>query len=98
MLVLRRARRARVQVELLARDGCHLCEDALRAVESVFGPANVRATDVTLDRQLEDEFVLRIPVLRFGPHVLAEGVITRADARKARQRALQLAQTREPRQ
>ena len=96
MLALLRARRASVQVQLLSRDGCHLCDEALRAVVAVFGRGNVRTVDIASDRQLEDEFVFRIPVLRFGAHVLAEGVITRADAHNARQLALRLAQTNEP--
>jgi hypothetical protein len=83
MLRRLRGRRAPVTAELLVREGCHLCDDAERVVGAVFGHSNVRVRDIIGDRRLEDEFVFRIPVLRCGEQVLAEGVITRASARAA---------------
>jgi glutaredoxin len=53
-------------VELLARDGCHLCDDARRLVERVTAAAGVRwtETDVDADPGLRAEFGDLVPVVR----------------------------------
>ena len=72
------------RVTLYSKEDCPLCLDAERAVRSVFGPARVDVVDITADRRLEDEYIFRIPVLVIEGQVLAEGHITVADARAAR--------------
>jgi glutaredoxin len=51
---------------LLARDGCHLCDDARRLVERVTAAAGVRwtETDVDADPGLRAEFGDLVPVVR----------------------------------
>jgi glutaredoxin len=53
-------------VELLAREGCHLCDDARRLVERVTAAAGVRwtETDVDTDPALRAEFGDLVPVVR----------------------------------
>lgn len=72
---------------LYSKADCPLCRDAERAVRSVFGAARVDVVDISADRRLEDEFIFRIPVLVIDGQVLAEGHITVADARAARDAA-----------
>ena len=54
----------------------------------MFGVRQVDVVDIIGDRQLEDEYVFRIPVLVVDGQVLAEGRITMADARLALQTAI----------
>jgi hypothetical protein len=79
-------------IELLMRPGCHLCEDAYSALGSAFGRANIRLTDITSgeDPALEDEFVFRIPIVRYREHVLAEGIVTKYDARRIKRAVYEL--------
>lgn len=88
--LFRRTPAVDARVEVLTRAGCPLCREAERAARDVFGRDAVRTTDITLDRALEDEFVFRIPVLRWNGEVIAEGRITRAEALRARDRIRQL--------
>jgi hypothetical protein len=71
---------------LYSKPGCLLCRQAERAVATVFGRAQVPVVNILGDRELEDRYVFRIPVLALGELVLAEGRITIADARAARAR------------
>ena len=73
-----------IAVELLVRPGCHLCEDAMQALRPVFGSRNIAVTNILSDRTLEDEYVFRIPVVRYAGVVLAEGLISPNDAITAR--------------
>ena len=73
---------------LYSKADCPLCHDAERAINAVFGSARVDVVDIAGDRQLEDEFIFRIPVLVVNGRVLAEGRISMADARRARTIAL----------
>lgn len=74
-----------VEVELLSRDGCHLCEDALVELEklSVERPLTVRVVDIDSDPSLRKRYTFRIPVVRVDGHDLCEGRITAADLRAA---------------
>jgi hypothetical protein len=75
--------RRRPEVTLLTKHECPLCEEAARAVRAEFGASHVHMVNIIGDVELENEFVFRIPVLMFRNHVLAEGRITRPDARRA---------------
>ena len=78
-----------IRVQLVTREGCPLCDEAEMAVLTIFGGGQVDIVDVTSDRALEDEFVLRVPVLRAADAVLAEGSIDVATARAARRALVQ---------
>jgi hypothetical protein len=49
-----------------------------------FGAQNVDVVDIIGDRELEDAYIFRIPVLVVDGQVRAEGKITLADARAAK--------------
>jgi glutaredoxin len=53
-------------VELLSREGCHLCDDARRLVERVTADAGLgfTETDVDTDPALRAEFGDLVPVVR----------------------------------
>lgn len=75
--------RNRPSATLYSKDGCGLCEEALRNVERTFGASNVDVIDIIGNRELEDAYIFRIPVLVVNGQVRAEGLITMADARAA---------------
>jgi hypothetical protein len=83
LLNWKRFRSDQPKVELLSRDGCHLCDEALEALTREFGSANIEVVNINSNQALEDEFVFRIPVVRFAGHVVVEGVIGPREARKA---------------
>jgi glutaredoxin len=64
-------------VTLYGKPGCHLCEDALAAVERVRSerPFELREVDVTLDPVLHRRYGERIPVLEFDGEELFEYVV-----------------------
>jgi hypothetical protein len=74
-----------VEVELLSRDGCHLCEEALVELEKLSAerPLTVRVVDIDADPLLRNRYTFRIPVVRVRGHDLCEGRITEADLRAA---------------
>lgn len=88
------ARRRAVPVTLYSKADCPLCEEAERSVVAVFGQASVTRVDIMGDRELEDEFIFRIPVLAVNGVVLAEGLISVDDARRARDEAARLQRER----
>lgn len=62
-------------VELLVREGCHLCDDFLLEF-SLDHPRllpALRLRDVDGETLLATEFGLRVPVLRVGERVACEG-------------------------
>lgn len=67
---------------LLSKPGCGLCSEAESSVRKIFGSGNVNIVNITGNVALEDEFVLRIPVLMCRGVVVAEGHL---DERVARQ-------------
>jgi hypothetical protein len=87
-------RRLDVRLTLVSRDACPLCHEAERAVVSVFGRSSIDIIDVHSSVQLEDAYVLRVPVLLAGDTILAEGRIEREQARRARRQVLQLQQSK----
>jgi glutaredoxin len=72
-------------VELLARDGCHLCDDARRLVERVTAAAGVRwtETDVDTDPGLRAEFGDLVPVVRVDGKEIGYWRIDEARLRRA---------------
>jgi len=64
-------------VEILVRPGCHLCDDALPVVERAvrLAAGTMVVVDIEGDDHLVRDFGLRIPVVRAGGRVVAEGVI-----------------------
>lgn len=74
-----------LDVELLTREPCGLCEKAQRALDAVARdvPLRVTALDVDADEALLREFHLRVPVVRLDGAVLCEGVVTEAGLRAA---------------
>lgn len=79
---------------LYVKPECSLCRDAERVVGRVFRGSDVELVDITTNRELEDRFVYRIPVLMVGDELLVEGRITLADARRAKQRHFELQRQR----
>ena len=72
-------------VELLAREGCHLCDDARRLVERVTAEAGVAwtETDVDTDPRLRAEFGDLVPVVRVDGKELGYWRIDEAKLRRA---------------
>jgi len=72
-------------IELLVRDGCHLC-DAFLLELSLDHPALVerlQLRDVDADPGLAAEFGLRVPVLRIAGSTACEGRYDRDEVRAA---------------
>ena len=88
------ASRRMVPVTLYSKADCPLCEKAERSVLAVFGQESVTRIDIMGDRELEDAFIFRIPVLVLDDVVLAEGLISVDDARRARDEAARLQRER----
>ncbi|MFO1407224.1 MAG: glutaredoxin family protein [Steroidobacteraceae bacterium] len=65
---------------LYVRDGCHLCDDFLIALELDLGPAaaGVPVLDVDRDPDLAMRYGSRVPVLASGGAVICEGRYDRA--------------------
>ncbi|WP_425147919.1 glutaredoxin family protein [Deinococcus sp.] len=61
---------------LYTRAGCHLCEDARSALESLGW--DVQTVDVDGDAELKERYGHDVPVLAAGHEVLLKGVITRS--------------------
>jgi hypothetical protein len=75
----------RPDLELLVRDGCHLC-DAFLLQLSLDHPALVerlQLRDVDAAPGLAAEFGLRVPVLRFAGRTVCEGRYDRDEVRAA---------------
>lgn len=72
-------------ITLYSRPGCHLCEDAEARIRRVLGrsASRLRVVNILEDRNLEDEYVFRIPVLSINGIDVAEGEITESAVRKA---------------
>ncbi|MFD1346355.1 glutaredoxin family protein [Nesterenkonia halotolerans] len=62
---------APVQVEVLTRQGCHLCEDAMRTAREVCAEFGLEPDelDITEDQSLLDAYSEEIPVLRVNGQV-----------------------------
>jgi glutaredoxin len=64
-----------VKVELITRQGCHLCDQALELLRSLGVEAELR--DVDTDPALFAEFDFRVPVVRVSGRVVGEGAVRR---------------------
>jgi predicted thioredoxin/glutaredoxin len=62
-----------VEVVLVTREGCHLCDDALGALRSLGFEPEVR--DVDADDELFGLYDWRVPVVLVDGRVVAEGRI-----------------------
>ena len=72
---LRPQARIVAEVVLVTRQGCHLCDDALRLLEELGVQAEVR--DVDADDDLHRLYDFRVPVVLVDGEVVAEGRIRR---------------------
>ncbi len=74
-----------VVVTLYGKPGCHLCEDALAAVERVRAERTfeLEQVDVSLDPVLHRRYGERIPVLELGGEELSEYYVDEAVLREA---------------
>ena len=72
-------------VELLSREGCHLCDDARRLVERVTAEARLTftETDVDTDPMLRAEYGDLVPVVRVDGKELGYWRIDEGRLRKA---------------
>ncbi len=66
---------------LITRQGCHLCDDALRAMRAVGVDPELR--DVDGDEELFGLYDWRVPVVLVDGRVVAEGRIDQKALRKA---------------
>jgi predicted thioredoxin/glutaredoxin len=70
-----------VEVILVTRQGCHLCDEALSALSELGLAPELR--DVDADEELYALYDWRVPVVLVGGRVVAEGRIDREVLRKA---------------
>ena len=68
-------------LELLVREGCHLCEEFLLefSLDQPERDGRLRLRDVDSEPALAAEFGLRVPVLRIGGRVACEGRYDRGE-------------------
>lgn len=61
-------------VTVYSRPGCHLCQDAMAALESLRGELGfeLRERDITADEQLHRAYFERIPVIALDGEELCE--------------------------
>jgi glutaredoxin len=64
-----------VKVVLVTRQGCHLCDDALRLLQELGVGAEL--ADVDADDELHRLYDFRVPVVMVDGEVVAEGGIKR---------------------
>jgi glutaredoxin len=65
-----------MQVDLVTRSGCHLCEEALAELRAL--GIEPRLRDVDGDPVLFAQFDFRVPVVLVGGQVVGEGRLDRA--------------------
>lgn len=70
-----------MDVVLVTRQGCHLCDEALSALRAAGVEPELR--DVDADDELHSLYDWRVPVVMVDGRVIAEGRIDRAALRKA---------------
>jgi glutaredoxin len=64
-----------VRIVLVTREGCHLCEEALRILEEL--GVRPQLADVDADDELHRLYDFRVPCVLIDGAVVAEGRITR---------------------
>jgi len=72
-----------------SRAGCPLCDEAITLARRAFGVDNVKVVDIKGDRELEDLYVFRVPVLTYLGEELAEGRVTGDAIQRARRQVRQ---------
>lgn len=74
-----------LELTLLTRAGCHLCDQALRQIEPLVTRigAPLRIVDVDTDRVLREDYGLDVPVLFLGSEEIARHRIDPAGIRAA---------------
>jgi predicted thioredoxin/glutaredoxin len=70
-----------VEVVLVTREGCHLCDEALSALKALGVEPELH--DVDADDQLHSLYDWRVPVVLVDGRVVAEGRIDKAALRTA---------------
>jgi predicted thioredoxin/glutaredoxin len=70
-----------MEIVLVSREGCHLCDEALAALRSLGVDPEVR--DVDADDLLHDQYDFRVPVVLADGRVVGEGKVTREELRRA---------------
>jgi glutaredoxin len=78
---------APLEVTLYTRAGCHLCEEAKRAMAPVlreFG-ARLREVDIDADAQLQQHYTNDVPVICIGTRMIAKHRIDPERLRRALQ-------------
>ena len=69
-----------MEIVLVTRQGCHLCDDALGSLRAVGVEPELR--DVDADRELYAIYDWRVPVVMVDGRVVAEGRIDQDRLRK----------------
>lgn len=65
-------------VTLYTRQGCHLCEEALRVIRDVArSPHVVAVVDIDADPLITDEYTIRVPVVEVDGQEIAQYQIDR---------------------
>ncbi len=64
-----------MRIVLVTREGCHLCDDALRLLQDL--GVHPELADVDTDDELHRLYDFRVPVVLVDDKVVAEGKITR---------------------
>ena len=70
-----------MEIVLVTRQGCHLCEEALAALRSLGAEPELR--DVDADELLHDQYDFRVPVVLVDGQVVGEGKIRLEGLRRA---------------
>jgi hypothetical protein len=68
---------------LYSKADCSLCERAARLARRAVRARGVQVVEIGGQRELEDAYVFRVPVLCYRDVVLAEGLIEERDVRRA---------------
>jgi len=72
------------RVTLYGRPGCHLCDEALAAIEAMRGelePFELHQVDIETDRALLRAYLERIPVVEVEGEIVSELALDRAALR-----------------
>ena len=66
---------------LMTRQGCHLCDEALKALRGLGHEPQL--VDIDADPRLHDQYDWRVPVVLLDGRVIAEGRVDEANLKKA---------------
>lgn len=78
-----------LRVTLLSREGCHLCDVAMKMIRRLQEdmPLSITRTDITTDPDLTRRYAVRIPVVLIDGVEACAGRITEGQLRRALKRA-----------